>query len=198
MMMRAFIYLALLGSLIVPGPAPATAQDWPTRPVKVVAPVGPGGVTDTLARLTADRLAKMFGKPFVVENRAGGGGAIGTEYAARAPNDGYTFYFGRRAIHHHAADQEADLRSHQGPHPHQHGQPERDGPRRRPEPARRIPLRNSSPTSKATPARSISVSPASARVAISRLPCWRRGKNWTWSWFPTRRFRRRWSDCCPA
>lgn len=94
MMMRAFIYLALLGSLIVPGPAPATAQDWPTRPVKVVAPVGPGGVTDTLARLTADRLAKMFGKPFVVENRAGGGGAIGTEYAARAPNDGYTFYFG--------------------------------------------------------------------------------------------------------
>jgi tripartite-type tricarboxylate transporter receptor subunit TctC len=94
MMMRAFIYLALLGSVIVPGSAPATAQDWPTRTVKVVAPVGPGGVTDTLARLTADRLAKMFGKPFVVENRAGGGGAIGTEYAARAPNDGYSFYFG--------------------------------------------------------------------------------------------------------
>src|SRR5437870_5334486 len=94
MMMRAFIYLVLLGSLIVPGSAPATAQDWPTRLVKVVVPVGPGGVTDTLARLTADRLAKMFGKPFVVENRGGGGGAIGTEYAARAPNDGYTIYLG--------------------------------------------------------------------------------------------------------
>src|SRR5438046_7169771 len=85
-MHRAFIYLVLLGSLIVPGSAPATAQDWPTRLVKVVAPVGPGGVTDTLARLTADRLTKIFGKPFIVENRAGGGGAIGTEYAARAPN----------------------------------------------------------------------------------------------------------------
>jgi tripartite-type tricarboxylate transporter receptor subunit TctC len=89
-----FGYIALLGCLIVSGSPPGAAQDWPTRAVKIVAPVGPGGVTDTLARLTADRLTKMFGKPFFVENRGGGGGAIGTEYAARATNDGYTLYLG--------------------------------------------------------------------------------------------------------
>ena len=72
----------------------AAAQDWPTRPVKVVVPNGPGGVSDMLARLTADRLSKMFGQPFVIENRGGAGGIIGTEFAARSPNDGYTLYFG--------------------------------------------------------------------------------------------------------
>ena len=49
----------------------AAAQDWPTRPVKVVVPNGPGGVSDTLARLTSTRLAKMFGQPFVIDNRGG-------------------------------------------------------------------------------------------------------------------------------
>ncbi|MEA2946510.1 MAG: hypothetical protein QOI40_1840 [Alphaproteobacteria bacterium] len=72
----------------------AMAQDWPTRPVKVVVPNGPGGVSDTLARLTSERLAKMFGQPFVIENKGGAGGIIGTEYAARSSNDGYTLYFG--------------------------------------------------------------------------------------------------------
>jgi tripartite-type tricarboxylate transporter receptor subunit TctC len=72
----------------------AAAQDWPTRPVKVVVPNGPGGVSDTLARLTSKRLAKMFGQPFVIDNRGGAGGIIGTEFAARSPNDGYTLYFG--------------------------------------------------------------------------------------------------------
>src|SRR5882672_1000249 len=70
------------------------AQDWPTRPVKVVVPNGPGGISDTLARLTSERLAKMLGQPFVVENKGGAGGIIGTELAARSPNDGYTLYFG--------------------------------------------------------------------------------------------------------
>ena len=73
---------------------PARAQDWPTRPVKVIVPNGPGGISDTLARLTADRLSKTFGQPFVIDNRGGAGGIIGTEAAARAPNDGYTLYFG--------------------------------------------------------------------------------------------------------
>ena len=72
----------------------AAAQDSPTRPVKVVVPNGPGGVSDTLARLTSTRLAKMFGQPFVIDNRGGAGGIIGTEFAARSPNDGYTLYFG--------------------------------------------------------------------------------------------------------
>jgi tripartite-type tricarboxylate transporter receptor subunit TctC len=67
-------------------------QDWPNRTVKVVVPYGPGGVTDVIVRLYVDRLSKAYGYPFVIENRAGAGGAIGTEYAVRSPNDGYTIY----------------------------------------------------------------------------------------------------------
>ena len=66
------------------------AQDWPTRPVRVIVPYGPGGIGDLLVRLTTDRLAKIFGQPFVLENRPGGGGVVGLEYAAHAANDGYT------------------------------------------------------------------------------------------------------------
>jgi tripartite-type tricarboxylate transporter receptor subunit TctC len=84
--------LALVGLTF--GRGPAAAQDWPSHPVKVIVPNGPGGISDTLARLTSDRLAKTFGRPFVIENKGGAGGIIGTELAARAPNDGYTLYFG--------------------------------------------------------------------------------------------------------
>jgi tripartite-type tricarboxylate transporter receptor subunit TctC len=66
------------------------AQDWPTRPVRVIVPYGPGGIGDLLVRLTTERLAKIFGQPFVLENRPGGGGVVGVEFAARSPNDGYT------------------------------------------------------------------------------------------------------------
>src|SRR4051794_27335880 len=71
----------------------ACAQDWPSRPVKVVVPYGPGGVADVFGRITADRLAKVLGKPVIVESRGGAGGAIGTEYVVRSPADGYTIYF---------------------------------------------------------------------------------------------------------
>jgi tripartite-type tricarboxylate transporter receptor subunit TctC len=71
----------------------AREQEWPTYPVKVVVPYGPRGIADVFGRITADRLTKMFGKPFVVESRGGAGGAIGTEYVVRSPPDGYTLYF---------------------------------------------------------------------------------------------------------
>ena len=69
------------------------AQDWPAHPVKVVVPYGPGGIADVFGRITADRLTKLFGKPFLVENRGGAGGAIGTEAVVRSTPDGYTLYF---------------------------------------------------------------------------------------------------------
>jgi tripartite-type tricarboxylate transporter receptor subunit TctC len=69
------------------------AQQWPNRMVKVVVPYGVGGVTDTMARLTADRLGKMLNQSFVIENKPGAGGAIGVDYALRAPQDGYTILF---------------------------------------------------------------------------------------------------------
>src|SRR5215467_3547245 len=72
--------------------SPISAQDWPNRPVKMIVPYGPGGITDVIARLVADRFGKALGRPIVVENRGGAGGAIGTEAAARSPKDGYTIY----------------------------------------------------------------------------------------------------------
>ncbi len=71
--------------------APAFTQGaWPERPVRVVVPWPPGGSTDVLARLLAERLAQSLGQPFVVENRPGAGGNIGTDAIAKAAPDGYT------------------------------------------------------------------------------------------------------------
>jgi tripartite-type tricarboxylate transporter receptor subunit TctC len=72
---------------------PSFAEQWPSRTVHVVVPYGAGGVTDTMARLTADRLGKIFHQTFVVENKPGAGGAIGVSYAMHAAQDGYTILF---------------------------------------------------------------------------------------------------------
>ena len=70
----------------------ALAQQWPQRPVKVVVPFPPGGVTDAVARITADWLAPRLGQPVVAENRPGASGAIAAEFVARADADGYTLF----------------------------------------------------------------------------------------------------------
>ena len=70
----------------------AAAEDWPARPVKIIVPYGPGGISDVLARMTADRLSVMFGQRFIIETHPGANGAIGTEDAVRSPPDGYTLY----------------------------------------------------------------------------------------------------------
>ena len=75
------------------GPAHAAAE-WPIRPVTVVVPYAPGGNTDMMARLSSQYLANKLGQPFVIENRAGGGGAVGAIGVARARPDGYTLLFG--------------------------------------------------------------------------------------------------------
>ncbi|MCW5641614.1 MAG: tripartite tricarboxylate transporter substrate binding protein [Rhodoferax sp.] len=66
---------------------------WPDKPVKVIVPGGAGSGTDTAARLVTEALAKAFGQPFVIDNKPGANGMIGTEAAAKAPNDGYTLLF---------------------------------------------------------------------------------------------------------
>jgi tripartite-type tricarboxylate transporter receptor subunit TctC len=66
------------------------AQDYPTRPIKIIVPFGPGGPADVTARLIGNVLQESFGQPFVVENRTGAGGVIGTLEAAKSPPDGYT------------------------------------------------------------------------------------------------------------
>ncbi len=70
----------------------ALAQAWPQRPVKIVVPYAPGGNTDAIARLTAERLSAVMGQQFIVENRAGAGGAIAAEFVAKSPADGYTLF----------------------------------------------------------------------------------------------------------
>jgi tripartite-type tricarboxylate transporter receptor subunit TctC len=69
------------------------AQQWPSRTVKVVVPYGVGGVTDVMARLTADRLGKILHQTFIIENKPGAGGALGVSYAMNSPQDGYTILF---------------------------------------------------------------------------------------------------------
>ena len=75
----------------------ALAQDYPVRPIRFIAPNLPGGPTDILARIIAQKLSDSLGQPVVVENRAGAAGNIGTEVAAKSPPDGYTLLSGNIA-----------------------------------------------------------------------------------------------------
>jgi tripartite-type tricarboxylate transporter receptor subunit TctC len=70
--------------------ASAAAQEFPNKPIRFIVPWAPGGVTDVIARLIADKLTMQIGQPVIVENRAGASGVIGTEYVAKSPADGYT------------------------------------------------------------------------------------------------------------
>ena len=79
--------LAAAAVLLIP--APASAQDWPTRPVRIVSPFAAGGTADILARMVADHLSSVFKQQFFVENRTGAGGAIGVQGVATSPPDGY-------------------------------------------------------------------------------------------------------------
>jgi tripartite-type tricarboxylate transporter receptor subunit TctC len=86
--------LSLAVALAAP-PLGATAQDvanFPTRPVRIIVPYAAGGSGDLLARLAGDRLANLWGQQVIVDNRAGAGGLIGTEAAARAEPDGHTLH----------------------------------------------------------------------------------------------------------
>jgi tripartite-type tricarboxylate transporter receptor subunit TctC len=72
----------------------ASAQTYPTKPIKLIVPFGAGGLVDIRGRLIADRLGKALGQPVVVENRPGAGATIGAQAAAKAAPDGYTLLFG--------------------------------------------------------------------------------------------------------
>ena len=77
----------------------AQGTGFPNRTVRIVVPFGPGGPTDLTARLVAEKLAQRWGQPVVVDNRAGAGGALGSEQVARAPADGYTLVLGVTGSH---------------------------------------------------------------------------------------------------
>jgi tripartite-type tricarboxylate transporter receptor subunit TctC len=90
MIKRTFLAAAVT-ALVLAAAAPAFAQaDYPNRPVKIIVPFPAGGTSDIMGRAIAEELSKQLKQPFVVENRGGAGGAIGTDLAAKAPADGYT------------------------------------------------------------------------------------------------------------
>src|SRR5437868_6640683 len=85
--------LVILGIVIAIAPAATEGQAYPKGPVRMVVPFPAGGGVDAAGRILAQKLAESLGRPFLVENRGGANGNIGTEAAARAPNDGYTLLF---------------------------------------------------------------------------------------------------------
>jgi len=89
--MRSLILL-VVAFVISFAPVELLAQSWPSRPVRIVVPFPAGGNIDLVGRIAADRLSVSLGQPFIVENRAGAGGAIAAEFVARAPADGYTIF----------------------------------------------------------------------------------------------------------
>ena len=92
-MIKQLVATLAVGVTLFASASSSVAQQWPSRSVKVVVPYGAGGVTDTMARVTADRLTKALGQNFVIENKVGAGGAIGIDYAMSSPQDGYTILF---------------------------------------------------------------------------------------------------------
>lgn len=79
--------------------SPALAQDYPSKPIKLVVPNPPGGVTDLLGRIVSERLGALYGQPVVVESRAGASGHLGAQQVAKSPPDGYTLLLGTIGIH---------------------------------------------------------------------------------------------------
>jgi tripartite-type tricarboxylate transporter receptor subunit TctC len=92
--------IALAGALLATAAAPALAQDkYPNKPIRLIVAFPPGGSTDIIARLVAQRLAERLGQQVIIDNRGGAGGTLGTEIAARANPDGYTLTMGTTSTH---------------------------------------------------------------------------------------------------
>lgn len=94
-MMRTLVFAASLAMVL--GAEASRAQAWPSKPLRWFIPFPPGGGTDVMSRVIAQKLSERLGQPVVVENRAGSGGTIGLEAAARAPADGYHVVMGQAA-----------------------------------------------------------------------------------------------------
>jgi tripartite-type tricarboxylate transporter receptor subunit TctC len=75
------------------------AQDYPAKPIRIVAPFAPGGAVDILARILAERLGALYGQNIIVDNKPGVSGHLGAQFVAKSPADGYTLMVGTIGIH---------------------------------------------------------------------------------------------------
>src|SRR5262249_16332627 len=87
---RQFLHLAAGAAALPAVSRNARAQAYPSRPVRLIVPIAPAGASDITARLIGQWLSEQLGQQFVIDNRPGGGGNVGTEAVVRAPADGYT------------------------------------------------------------------------------------------------------------
>lgn len=98
-MKRTLLKQALAGLLLAALAGGAAAQDYPNKPVRIVAPFAPGGAVDILARILAERLGAQYGQNFIVENKPGASGHLGAQLVTKSPADGYTLMVGTIGIH---------------------------------------------------------------------------------------------------
>ena len=96
---RHFLQAAGAGLLAAALPGRGLAQDYPAKPIRIVAPLAPGGAVDILARLIAERLQPLYNQTVIVENKPGASGHLGAQFVARSPADGYTLMVGTIGIH---------------------------------------------------------------------------------------------------
>jgi tripartite-type tricarboxylate transporter receptor subunit TctC len=94
-----FALIAVVVLALVLAPAPASAQDYPARPIRLIVPYAAGTSTDLIGRQLAERLAEALSQRLIVENKAGAGGSLGTAAAARSEPDGYTLVLGTGQTH---------------------------------------------------------------------------------------------------
>ncbi len=85
---------ALLAGLAMGVSAQEAASAYPSKPIRLIVPLAPGGVTDIIARIVGKQLSVVLNTPVIIENRTGAGGIVGLDYAARSPKDGYTLFCG--------------------------------------------------------------------------------------------------------
>jgi tripartite-type tricarboxylate transporter receptor subunit TctC len=93
------VYSLLLSAILLAGTTWVAAQEYPSKPVRLIVPFAPGGGNDIVARAIAQQLSASLGRQFVVDNRAGAGGVVGAELAAKSPADGYTLFLGGVGSH---------------------------------------------------------------------------------------------------
>src|SRR5204862_5116170 len=95
--MRTHFLLAIVACVALPAPAVAQSQSFPSRPLRILLGYTPGGTSDIVARLVADKLTTALGQPVVVENRPGASGNIAAQAASKATPDGHTMLLGATA-----------------------------------------------------------------------------------------------------